>query len=592
MGSSLNLSSLVVPAQSPAENRTFDTRPRAVNAWIESLPMANLGETSRLVFKAVVELNRISLPASQRLKTLELILEPVMYVSASLEKYFAGRPLPLNPKHRKISELARALLSEMATGYKLVARGLLAEGQKPNSKEISLALHRAMHFQGLLLLRCYQVYAPCPKNIWNELHTMYAYAEHYKIDGHCFTLPEDKTTECSLANIYKRILLLSLSMPYQLLRGEIDIVVNTLCSYMPKLRIEKITDYNKPEGLFIIDMSSDREPSYLANYADNDFSDCRIFNVIELVEELHQENMSSRISPGLLHRLLASWSMMPKRSFSRTNIACAPVEVAFGLSAAHHFVSGELDFNPDINRHDKHIRLDEKSEFTSTFVANLTDEQEGPDVWDKHYSYSENDPHNAPPLTQALAKETRKQPVNYSKLLLEMANTSAGGYCLVANAKDKFSAHVGDLLAIREQQNINIDQWGIGVIRRMKSCNNAKIELGVQMLTPNAVAVAAKLVSNNGKNVESQFLRCLMLPEMRAINQPATLITPNLPFKQNSQILINIHDRFYQATLTNTLQRTKSFSQFEFSMANASQEDDQAGAGINENDFDSVWTSL
>jgi hypothetical protein len=591
VGSPLDLSSLIVPAQSPAEHGTFDTRPKAVNAWIESLPMANLGETSRLVFKAIVELNRIPLPASKRLKTMELILEPVMYVSACLEKYFAARPLPLNPKHRKISELARALLSEMATGYKLVARDLLAEKQKPNSKEASLALHRAMHFQGLLLLRCYQVYAPCPKNIWKELHTMYAHAEHYDIGGQRFTLPEDKNAQCSLADIYKRILLLSLSMPYQLLRGEIDIVVNNLCSYVPKLRIEKIADDSKPEGLFIVDLSSDREPCYLANYTDDDFSACRIFNLVELVEALHHQDMSSRIPQGLLHRLLASWSIMPKRSFSRTNIACAPVEVAFGLSAAHHFVSGELEFNPDISQHNKHVRLGEKSEFTSTFVANLSDEYKGPDVWDTHYCYSDNDPHNAPSLTQGLTEETHNQPVSYSKLLLEMANTSAGGYCLVANAEDDFSAHVGVLLAIREQQNIDIDQWGIGVIRRMKNCKNAKIELGVQMLTPNAVAVAAKLVSNDGKNVESQFLRCLMLPEMRTINQPATLITPNLPFRENSQILINIHDRFYQATLTNILQRTNSFSQFEFSMSEASKQEEQ-DTGINENDFDSVWTSL
>ena len=48
MGPSLDLSSLVVPEQQPAENGTFDVRPKAVNAWIESLPMANLGETSTI----------------------------------------------------------------------------------------------------------------------------------------------------------------------------------------------------------------------------------------------------------------------------------------------------------------------------------------------------------------------------------------------------------------------------------------------------------------------------------------------------------------------------------------------------------------
>ena len=311
MGSSLDLSCLIVPEQLHAENGAFDTRPKAVNAWIKSLPMANLGETSRLIFKAIVELNRTSLPASQRLKTLELLNEPVIYVSGCLEKHFAGRPLPLKPKHRKISELARALLSEMATGYKLVARGLREENQRANSKEMGLALHRAMHYLGLLLLRCYQVYAPCPRNVWKEVHNMYIYSEHHKLLGNRFALPEDAKLECSLSDIYKRILMLSLSLPYQLLRGEIDLVVSALCKFVPKLHVEKIADYERPQGLFIIDMDADREPGYLASHSSDDFNNCRLFNMTELVVKLNTRELTSQLPDDLLRRLLNAWSMMP-----------------------------------------------------------------------------------------------------------------------------------------------------------------------------------------------------------------------------------------------------------------------------------------
>lgn len=592
----LDLSTLIVPEQHAADNGTFDTRPKAVNAWIESLPVANLGETSRLVFKAIVELNRTTLPASQRLKTLELLNSSVIFVSNSLEKHFAGRPLPLKPKHRKVSELARALLIEMATGYKLVAISLSAEKQRLGSKELSLALHRAMHYLGLLLLRCYQVYAPCPKHVWKELHNMYSYAEHYKLSGNRFTLPEDEGLECSLSDIYKRILLLSLSLPYQLLRGEIDLVVTALCKFVSKLQIEKIAEHARPQGLFIIDMAADREPGYLSNYNGEDFSNCRLFNINELVMLLNNRELSPGLSDDLLRRLLNAWSVMPKRGFSRTNNACAPVEAAFGLSAAHYFVSGELDFNPNTSRGTKNIKLDEKSEFSSTFISNISDQKVGPDVWSSNYSYSENDPYNAPSLTQELSAEQSSQPISYSKMILGMMNTSAGGYCLSAGTSDTFSAHVGDLMAIREEHNIDIDQWGIGVIRRMKNINSSTIELGIQMLTPNAIAVAARVIGQNGSSMDSQFLRCLMLPELRAINQPATLITPNLPFKQGSRILINIQNHSYEATLTHTLQQTRSFSQFQFVMSERSIDDvtkkAKQEAPASDNDFDSVWQTL
>jgi hypothetical protein len=116
------------------------------------------------------------------------------------------------------------------------------------------------------------------------------------------------------------------------------------------------------------------------------------------------------------------------------------------------------------------------------------------------------------------------------------------------------------------------------------------------MLTPNAVAVSARVIGQNGDDMNSQFLRCLMLPELRAINQPATLITPNMPFKQGNRILINIQNRAYEATLAETLEKTRSFSQFQFVMSKSSIDDvvkkEKLEDPASDNDFDSVWQTL
>jgi hypothetical protein len=586
---------LSLPEQHPAEPGSFDTRPKSVNAWIEALPMANLGETSRLVFKVLVELNRVELPARQRMQTLELLLKPAEYVATSLQKQYAGRPLPLHDRHRKVSELSRALLSELATGYKTVARSLLNARGKPDQKMVAFALHRAMYYLGELLLRSYQIYTPYPKHVWLELHSMYRYAEHYKLLSFRYPLPPGTENECSLSEIYKRCVLLSLAMPYQLLRGEIDIVASALCYLVGHLRIEKIPDYTRPNTMFIVDLNSDLHPAYLSLYNSNDFNHCRAINMNELLPAM--STLDGHVPADMIRRLHDAWSIMPKRSFSRSTNACAPVEVALGLSAAHYFVSGEIDFTSDLieARQKSEFSMDATSAFTSTFIHNESDVSSGPDVWSRNYSYSDNDPRNAPSDTTVLNSGVGAQPVTYQKHVLDMLNSSAGGYCLTAPNDLRIAAHVGELLAIREQHNIDIDQWGIGVIRRMQSIANSHIELGIQMLTPNAIAVAARVTGSDGKTPSTEYMRCLMLPELRAINQPATLITPVLPFKQGSQICLYIGGRAHEAELTHVREKTRSFIQFEFAMKEitaTNQNEPVKNDDKDEPDFDTLWSIL
>lgn len=102
MSDSTNLEGLAIPPQKEPDKASFDARPKFIAKWIAHLPMANLGETSRMVFKAVVEINRLQLPLQDRFKSLEALREPCQYITESLEKHFAGRPLPLNEKNRKI----------------------------------------------------------------------------------------------------------------------------------------------------------------------------------------------------------------------------------------------------------------------------------------------------------------------------------------------------------------------------------------------------------------------------------------------------------------------------------------------------------
>ncbi|WP_126456118.1 hypothetical protein [Sulfuriflexus mobilis] len=606
MSSGIDLKGLAIPAQKRPNKASFDARPRFIEAWTANLPMANLGETSRRVFKAMIEINRLQLPIEDRYRSLEALCEPCQHVTASLEKHFIGRPLPLNKKNRKISELDRALMSELALGYKIVARQLVEESARPDQKLLLNALQRATFYLGLLLLRSYQVYAPYPRNVWRELHSIYRYAEHHKLLDKISKSPVSPELghNNTINFLYSKVQLLALAMPYRLHRGEVEKVCVLLNQLVPLVSPQTIPLQQDSQGLFIIDLNSDRQASYLALYPGQNYQDCRLLNTHALVMNLRQRLADKEpalldiLSEDLIQRLLASWSIMSTRSFSRISKWSEQVEVAFGLSAAHYFVSGEKPFSfDDTTRDELSIHDDHTSSFNTTKVNAISDQYTGPDVWTTNYTYSGNDPHNAVADTYALNNTARHiQSLGFQSSQLTVNNASAGGYCLLSQPNGNISVHIGDLLTIRESNGKSIEQWAIGVVRRMISTRHGCLELGVQMLTPNALAVAARVEAYNGRACNSEFMRCLMLPELGAIEQPATLITPALPFKKGSQIRISLDDKQVIATLTRQMETTRSFSQFEFSVREA----EQAIAPVrvtkgeihSRANFDSLWSTL
>ena len=464
-----------------------------------------------------------------------------------------------------------------------------------------------MSYEGLLLLRSYQVYSPYPRGIWKELHTIYHFIESYDLLKQVIKDPLNLLPgNSSIESLYKKILLLSLAMPYRLHRGEIDKVCTLLNQFVDYCRISTITEGTPPAGLFIIDMNSDNQPGYLAMHTSNDFNNCRVLNTSEMVVNLNEQLQSENIelfklaSPDLIKRLLSAWSVLSKRSFSRIHKDNASADVAFGLSAAHYFVSGEQNFlaTPGENNGESVIKS-KASDFYSTRVHGVGDVSKGPDVWNMNFTYSKNDPINGEPDTRSLNPGdciNTSSCSDYHTVKLAMSNVSAGGYCLVSQDNVDFSAHVGDLLAIHDENELSVGQWGIGVIRRMLSNRSGNIELGIEMLTPNAVAVAARLETNDKNQPGSDYLRCLMLPELRTIEQPATIITPSMPFKTNSRIRINFQDHSILAVLSKQLESTRSFSQFEFTVLEdempVDNNDTNAEGPINENDFDSIWSTL
>ncbi len=160
---------LRIPERSAASVDTFLSKPKEVEEWVKRLPMANVGETSRQVFKTLVEFNRLEISSPTRIKVAELFRQPVSYISNNLRKYYFDVSFPLSAKNRKIAVLSRELYSELAITYKIfIEHTISGKSKKFDKKLLIISIHRVIHYLSLTLFQSVIIYDPYPKQIWQR----------------------------------------------------------------------------------------------------------------------------------------------------------------------------------------------------------------------------------------------------------------------------------------------------------------------------------------------------------------------------------------------------------------------------------------
>lgn len=593
-----SIEDLQIPTRHEPVSGSRDIRPKKIEEWINGLPLANLGETSRQVYNALIEINALDIHSEDRQRVLEQLRPTTHYVADALKKHYVGHAFPLSPKNRKVARLAREILNEMATGYKIVIIEAASDNEsRKDSKALVTALHRAIRYLGGILLKTYQIYDPYPSGIWGELHKLYAYAEQHSLHNiavadHEYTLIETAT----VSDAYKQILLLALACPYRLRQGEVEQVEQALERWSSYAELLTTQAQDNPQALFIINLQNDDSPTYRVLHDQDQLHNCRLLETQGLTRVLREEmiqtpettnshlNFSARdMSPDITRRLMLAWGVIPKRRFTRTK-KYAQVHVAMGLSSAHHFISSESVFSPESSTHSNPAEptFQNRANFDSAPIASEAGKL--PEFWELDNAgsidWKATPANQTPPATAA--STTNQQ-------LWKMINISAGGYCLLWDNPKATQAQVGELVCLQETDRQHVNNWGVGVIRWMKSADNDGLELGVQMLAPNAVAVAAKTSKDDQHFSANQ--RCLLLPEIGAIQQPATLLLPALTSQVGGTVVINIHNKEHRVRLTKMLENTGTFCQFHFAPLQA-QPRTSDGTQPESKDFDSIWSTI
>jgi hypothetical protein len=105
----------------------------------------------------------------------------------------------------------------------------------------------------------------------------------------------------------------------------------------------------------------------------------------------------------------------------------------------------------------------------------------------------------------------------------------------------------------------------LGVIRWMKFTPEHGLELGIQLLSPGATSVWAYICENDVQ--PSNKLQGILLPEVKSINQPASLLLPSLPFRTGCISTLEHQGKKEAIILTRQLENTGTFAQYNYTSA-------------------------
>lgn len=576
--------------------------PRDLKRWVAGLPKANIGETARQLYQALVELNQLLTPSDNRLQLLELLRPEVYFVCKQLERHFLNQAIVLDERPRKVANLCQALQNHLAIGYKLIISRLLSQDSSERTPLLTVALQRAVHSLNGPLMRASQLYCPVPEGLWLELHQLYRIAQQRNLHTTRVRDPLARHTEgLSVEQSYLVALLLGCARCNQMRQQSIALLAEALEPWSPLVKLQSSTTAT---SLFAVAPLQDAPPRYTSLFQPNELQSSLGLDPTELVdaikeylllpaEQQEQARLSvpQGVSPDMLQHLAAAWGDIAERSFQRTQ-SQGHLNLCIGMSALHYHLAGQRVFSEVLQR---------AQESASVHFAPRSNE--APDVWTNAFDAEKLQGWNTPAPMEEIQYSKPAEPAqpsesssleSYPTYQLSIVNTSPGGYCLSWSKEVPSQLQAGELLGI---QSSGQQSWSVAVVRWIRQVRGGGTQMGIELIAPYAQSCGLQLLRKTEQN--SQFLRALLLPEISAISRPASLITARLPFQEGNKVLININGQERRAILNRKQASTGSFNQFEYHSIDQPPSD--PGKPVTaaspqkphgEEDFDSLWKSL
>jgi len=275
-----------------------------------------------------------------------------------------------------------------------------------------------------------------------------------------------------------------------------------------------------------------------------------------------------------LQRLARAWGAPPRRRSER-HLKLGRVEMASGLSAVHHHVTGGRPFTPEldevrIHRADLEAlagqlslvpkefepwRLEEEEMRLATGVvkprtSDFDPDRNALDMWAKIYAtrLQGEFPHEA----------------SYPVHPWQQRNAGPGGIGIFCLDDCVAGVRIGELVAFRSSAD---EPWSIGAVRWLRVPREGAVELGVERLGTTARGIAVRAVAGAGEG--SEYFRGLLVPAGEPEDTERLLVTPPAIYDQGTQLVLNLGERLCYARLTEVRDASSGYACFAYEIIEA-----------------------
>jgi hypothetical protein len=499
---------LNIPAIYEDKTLLAETRPAEIVLALNQLLNKSTEDCSADLLDELQLLNRQNVSASNRLQALEAYLPYVTRTAESLAENYIDSLLPLGEKAKASAHKAELLWLELGYGYKLVLTELQNQLIKiGNDKKSALAIYRAICAISCHKSVYYQTYVNPPSHVWRDLHQLYFCAVKlglHKIEIESKPTHADALVLPSIEDVYKHTLLISLTAPEQLSQHDMRLINNYLTHHIKHTSITAAIAKESTAGLFIIKLDSDKAPVIYSKQKEsiNPITDAAL-QTLDMISAMHDD------LKVLQNNQLPMTGSIPKNSQGDDYIELL----------THLIKNWGTNPKRTFSRTKKNGGIALIVGIKALYNM-LTGIEVPPSHWD----------------------------------ILDISPT---GFAARKYHSAEKNISIGDVVAIKA---VNEESFSIGIVRRANCGNRDRLDIGVQLIAPQAIAAITHMEES------SHDAPILLLPQISSLGQVAMIVAPHGIYAPARTLTITSDGLSKKIMLTKLVERTHLIERMQFSL--------------------------
>ncbi|WP_151825850.1 GTPase [Acinetobacter junii] len=558
-----------------------DSNTKSLNEWISTLAIMQLGDTSKALFSALLELSELECSETLRFDLIQTLHPTIENVLGSLEKNFFNQGVITSDRNEHIIELAMLLRCYFAAIYINIVRrssdqlehqkfSFFALNQKKNLQTArTLATFQALQQLTQLLYQQHMLYSEPVAGQWLIAHQLYDAAVTHKYHHTTLEQPAGKPSLNNVAQAYAQLILMDIFNTNQIRQSEIQALFQCSFDWAKMLQLlPKETELTKD----VVDTSKDHPPIYNKKQSSG-FNPNIFISTNSLLDHvtatLHKnaeyisKNEKIYLTPALKFHVQTILGTTAERRHERYECS-AQLHICFGLLTAHFYLSKAKNFAETLQL-EHGYGLQSESRFLSS--------------WDKKESSD-----NQESSIQRLSRESKAV---YQADILDI---SVNGYRIKWTTEAPKNLRTGEYILVKETSH---GHWRGGVIRWLKQSSEKSLELGLEVLAQDIFPCAVRIQSD--RHV-SNYHPALILKNQNLDETKTTIILPGSQiFREQQAIHLRLGKEEVKVYLLTAQLITQSFVQFDFELLNEEDEPNLqkfiAQKNMDTNDQD-LWEAL